>query len=470
MKKLLVASLVAVVTAGAVAASDIDRPDAYALRFPLRAADNAGLQRINLPPAALAAIESWQLADVRVFNANGEAVPIAFLPLREETNVAAARRVSFYPINATEQQQSTLGGMQLRIDESAGRRVVTVDSGGKGAQPPSAATKQVGALVDSRSYVGKLDALMIDAALPLGEPVLLSVSASKDLKSWRTLAESSPVFRFGGDGAPGNLRVPLNNAALNKEYLRITWPAQPLFALTEVKLVDPPTAVPLPRIELPLIAAAGSAGNEMTVTLPFATPLHALLVKPATGNTLIPIRVYARNAKHEPWRAVANSVIYRLASGGGEAVNPSIELNGLAARELKIEAASSPNAFANALPTVQAIVNPVSVAFVASGSPPFTLAVGRKDARSMALPVSSLIPGYKEGSEATLALATVDTANVIRTPAASPSPLSAIKDKVGAPSERSLLLWGVLIGGVLLLGAIAWSIFKQTASPGKKEA
>jgi Protein of unknown function (DUF3999) len=469
MRKLLVTSLVVAVAASVLAASETERPDAYALRFPLQTKTDAGLQRVSLPPAALAAIESSQLADIRVFNASGEAVPIAILPLREETEVPSTRRVSFYPINATEQQQSALSGLHLRIDESAGRRIVTVDSSDKAAQPSSAATKQVGALVDSRSYSGKLDALTIDAALPVGEPVLLSVSASKDLKNWRTLADASPVFRFGGEGAPGNLRVPLNSAALDKEYLRITWPAQPVFTLNDVKLVHPPTSVPVQRIALPLLPIAGGASNELTVALPFATPLHALLVRPGAGNELLPIRIYARNAKHESWRAVTNSVIYRLASSGNESVNPPIELNGLFARELKIEATNNPSAFPRALPTVHAIVNPVSVAFVATGNPPFTLATGKKDARAIALPVSSLIPGYKEGSEGTLALATVDASHVIKAPTAPLSPLTAIKEKVGAPSERSLLLWGVLVGGVLLLGIIAWSILKQTATSNKKE-
>jgi hypothetical protein len=473
MKRIAFCLLSIAAATAAFAAKEVERADAYALRFPLQIAANAGLQRLTLPPAALAAVTSPNQWDVRVFNGNGDTVPIAILPLRDETTVASTRRISFYPINATAQQQQALDRLQLRIEERPGQRVVSVDSGGsntKGAPAPNTVTKVIGALIDQQSITEKLDALIIDADLPTGEPVPLTVSASKDLTNWRTLAQASPVFRFGGEGAPSNLRVPLNNISLDKEYLRITWPTQPAFVLREVKLAFAPTKLPIQRVEIPLTATMSNVGNELNVAVPFSTPLHALLMRPATGNALIPIRVYSRYAKDAPWGLVASSVIYRISSGGNESVSPPIELNGLISRELKIESDRNPSAFTDAMPTVHAIVNPVGIAFVASGSPPFTLAVGKRDASAFALPVSSLIPGYVDGSETKLALANVDVTNAVATAPAAPTALATIKEKVGAPSERSLVLWGVLIAGVLLLGGLAWSMLKQTGKSNEKIA
>lgn len=461
LSKSLAFLLVALVAYGH--AAEVDKPESYALRFALQTQTSAGLQRLALPSAALGAIQTSNLADIRVFNASGEAVPIALLPQRAETKPVSPRSFTIYPINVTEKQRADLGGMRLRIEEAGGRRVVTLDSAGK-ATPSASAVKQIGALVDSNQFVGKLDYLLVDAELPIGEPVPISVSASKDLKSWRTLADASPVFRFGGDGSPGNLRVALNGAALDREYLRIIWPTQAAFKLRSAQLAEMPAVAPIVRSELPLVAAVGSAPNELIASMPFATPVHALALRAGPGNALIPVRIHARNAKNEPWRFVTSSVIYRIAGNNSEAVNPPIEVNGLVAREIKIEADKNSTAFASAVPSVQAIVNPVSLAFVASGSPPYALAVGRKDAKAIALPVSSLVPGYTEGSEAQLTLATVDASSMTKSPAAEPTALSTIKEKVGAPSERSLVLWGVLIVGVLLLGLIAWGLLKQSSN------
>jgi hypothetical protein len=442
-----------------------EKSDGFALRFPVQMQSSAGLQRLTLPPVALAAVQANNFADVRVFNGNGEAVPIAFLPHRAETTTAAPRNVSIYPINVTQKDEQNIGSLQLRIDERAGRRIVTVDGVWPNAVS-SSQTKVIGALLDSKSITAKLDALVVDAELPMGEPVSLSVSASKDLKNWRSVAEA-PVFRFGGDNAPGNLRVPLGGMSFDKEYLRVTWPSNAAIKLRGVQFIESPTVTPMVRSELLLAANLGTEKNELIVPVPFATPLHALDLRAAAPNTLVPVRVHARNAKNEPWRFVASNVIYRIASGNSEAMSPPIELNGLVARELKLEADRNPAAFSSSVPTVRATVNPVSVAFVASGHPPFTLAVGNKDAKPVALPLLSVIPGYVDGNETKLAQATVDVANAIAAPIAPPTVLASVKEKVGAPSERSLVLWGVLIAGVLLLGGLAWSLLRSAP---KKDA
>jgi Protein of unknown function (DUF3999) len=439
-----------------------EKPDSFALRFPVQTQASAGLQRLTLPSAALAAIQSSNFADVRVFNANGDAVPMALLPQRAESTAQQPRTAAIFPINVTQAQEQNLGGLQLRIDERAGQRTVTVDSG-KSNAVAGAQTKQIGALVDTSSLTAKLDAIVVDADLPIGEPVSLTVSASKDLKSWRTLAEA-PVFRFGGDSAPGNLRVPLGNANLDKEYLRIVWPANAAIKLRGAQTIETPVTAAVVRSELPLVITKGGAPNEAIITVPFATPMHALALRVSAVNTLVPIRIHVRNAKNEPWRFVTNSVIYRIANGNAESTNPPLELNGLSTREIRIEADRNPNAFAAALSSAHAVVNPVNLAFVTSGNPPFTLAVGNKDAKPAALPVSSVVPGYVDGNETKLAQATVDTTNAIATAPAAPTTLTTIKEKVGAPSERSLVLWGVLIAGVLLLGGLAWSLVRGTAS------
>jgi Protein of unknown function (DUF3999) len=447
-------------------AAESERPDDYALRYTLEARTDTGLQRVDLPAAALAALRTADRADVRVFNANGQAVPLAILPNRAQVVAAAPVSWPIYPINATANEQQNLGGLQLRIEERAGRRTVTVDTSAasKRTAQSSVQVQQIGALVDTKTLNGALENLLIDAEFPVGQPVPITIAASKDLKSWRTIVDSAPVFRFGADTAPSSMSIALSSATLDKEYLRITWPLQQSFVLRGVKIVPASEAKKVARLAMPLTVPAAQSSGEFVINVPFAAPLQALEIRATSANVLAPIHISGRNQRAEPWRGLASGVVYRITTNGAESHNPSIELGGVSVRELRIETQSSASGFGTTLPTVSALVDPVEVAFLANGAAPFTLAVGRSDAKRVALPIASLIPGYAKDAELALPQAKAIEASMDATPPDT-SALSGLREKVGAPSNRSLALWAVLLGGVALLGAIAWLIFRQTKIP-----
>jgi Protein of unknown function (DUF3999) len=446
-----------------VNAAASDMPDAYALRYTLEVRGDTGLQRVELPAAALAALRIADRADVRVFSANGQVAPIAIIPARAQVIAAAPVRWPIYPINATTTEQQNLSGLQLRIEERAGQRTVFVDAGSatKRAAGTTAQTQQIGALVDTKALVGALENLIIDAEFPIGQPVPITIAASKDLKSWRTLVDSAPVFRFGAEAAPSSMSIPLVRATLDKEYLRITWPLQQSFVLRGVQIAPASESKKVARVVLPLTVPTAQSNGEFVINVPFATPLQALEIRATSANVLAPIRISGRSQRAEPWRSLASAVVYRITTNGVESNNPSIELGGVSVRELRIEMEKSASGFGATLPTVSALVDPVEAAFLATGAAPFTLAVGRADAARVALPLTSLIPGYAKDAERALPQAKVIEASM-KTAAPDTSALSSVREKVGAPSNRSLLLWAILIGGVALLGGIAWMIFRQT--------
>jgi hypothetical protein len=201
-------------------------------------------------------------------------------------------------------------------------------------------------------------------------------------------------------------------------------------------------------------------GKGYVVSLPFATPLQALDIRPAVTSVLVPVHLSGRSVRGETWRTLASSVIYRIKTEETESLSPPIELNGISLRELRIDPASGTAGFATA-PQVSALLAPLDWVFVASGPPPFTLAVGRAGAETSQLPLASLIPGYTSGAEEKLPAAIVDVGSATARP---PSNLSRISQALGAPSARSLILWAVLIGGVLVLAGVAWMVMRQMKS------
>jgi Protein of unknown function (DUF3999) len=199
---------------------------------------------------------------------------------------------------------------------------------------------------------------------------------------------------------------------------------------------------------------------ELSFALPFFTPIEALKIKLQGTNVLIPVRIMGRNDRNQAWTPMASTVLYNFNTSGKEQSNSAVELpsagNGQNFNEIKIEADSKTSGFA-AIPEVSVVFAPTQIVFLASGSPPFHLALGLKDAVNAFLPMASLIPAYQSGQENKLPLAKSELNTSIAA-----ATITASKNTGDSPSTRSLILWGVLLLGVALLGLMAWTLIKQS--------
>ena len=435
-----------------------DKPDDFSIHFTVQTAQGASLQRLALPKEALAAVQSASAADVRIFNGSGHAVPLAKIPLRNLTIAAQSKNWPIYPVMATTNQQQNLG-LSLRIEKTAGRSIVRVIEG-TNPHIRTTATQHIATLVDTRPIKGPLALLTVDALMPPGEPIVLTVTASTDLKTWRTLAQDVPVFHFGpAANAPGSMNVLLTGMRVDNEYLRISWPQGAAFNLRGVHITPAASSVAPQRHGVPLTVQRD--GKAYVVSIPFATPLQAIDIRPAGSDQLVPIQLSGRGSHSDKWRPLTTGVVYRINTAGAESLSPPIELNSVSLRELRIEPTANSAGF-SAAPQVSARLDPSEWVFVASGPPPFILAVGRAGAPSTQLPLVSLIPGYTADAELKLPVAIVDVASATTRP---PSQLTQLSQALGAPSARSLALWAVLIGGVLVLAGVAWAVMRQMKTP-----
>jgi hypothetical protein len=223
-----------------------------------------------------------------------------------------------------------------------------------------------------------------------------------------------------------------------------------------------------PRAALQPVAFTDA--HTLRFTLPFATPVAALDIRPHGLNELVPVRVLGRsdaNANNQqPWQPLARAVVYQLQGSPAPQRSAAIPLDGRSWRQLRVEADARTAGF-SAAPTVALEFEPVQLVFVASGSGPFTLAAGLAPgdgALNAYLPLPSLVPGYQPRQEDRLPLARLASdgapASVQPSPAA-PTTVQASAASEGTPT-RTLVLWGVLLVGVVLLGAMAWALARQT--------
>jgi hypothetical protein len=451
-----------------------DTPDAgnarsYAVRIPVTPVPDAPLQRLLLPAEALVRLQSAGYADLRLFNAAGQPVPMALASVPTQTSTQEhSVKLPAYPILGAEAAATAgLEGLSLRIEERQGRRVVQLNTTGTtGTTSASAAPQKVlGALLDARKLKEPVAAMTLDADLPVGQPVSFNVQASKDLKSWRPLADTV-LYRADASASAaslGDTRLDLAMADLKDHYLRITWGAAAVTVRGATLLSSQSTAV-RQRVSASMAAPALANAHELGFALPFSTPVAALKITPQGSNVLVPIRVLGRNDRQQPWALLATSVVYRLGAAGKEQTSGPVDLQGVSVREMKIEADAKTPGFA-AAPDIVLQFEPAQLVFLASGSGPFTLAAGLAGPSGAAgafLPMASLIPGYKASQENTLPQAQLDVARMDITGGAVPGPLVAAQAGSDGVPTRSLVLWGILLLGVLALAGMAWVLLKQT--------
>jgi hypothetical protein len=343
--------------------------------------------------------------------------------------------------------------VQVRIEDGGRQRSVLVQLDGgaqSGDRTPNAA------LFATRDEKQVLKALKVQATLPPNTPVQVRVSSSPDLAQWTQLPVRGRLYRFEGEGAPANDTLEFDSPVrLQDRYLRLDADPQAGVAIEAVTGVVAPAVPTPPKLRAALPPAKPADKGALEIETGFLTPLAAIGLTTARPNTLLPVRILGRNDAAQPWLPLAHTVVYRLGSGAGEATNPPVALNRASARWLRIESSSGVDLAAQQI-QAQAEFEPIQIAFVASGTAPFELALGAAGIRPAAVAPDTIASALGERKPQELPEARVGTAQ--RTEARAPTILGiAVPSAPGKPA----LLWAVLIAGVLVLGGVAWSLLRQ---------
>ena len=446
-------------------ALDAPAPADFAWRATLALPAGASVARVTLPPEAMLQLQSPDARDVRVFNADGEAVAHAFTtpagaaskPVPVQTGAYAAHAL----FSAASGQRPAQGSVAIHLDQAGNQRSVWVHMADSAVAPGAThATALPSALFDTRREKQTISALTLQAELPANALIHFTVDTSTDLAQWTPVEVRGPVFRFDGAGAPNNPTLELMQPLrLEGHYLRLNWQDQNGVQMRSVTgSVAPAEAAPA-RV-LALLPAGKADGNTSIIwSLPFATPLAALQLSSSRNNTLIPVRILGRNDAAQPWRQLAQTVIYRVGAPGQEKVNPPVDLGSVSVRWLRVEASHG-----MALPgtDVQATLafEPAQLVFMATGKAPFELAVGRSGTTATAVQ-ASLIRSVVTGKLEDLPVAELSNSRLLN-PAATDATLTRFLPAGVAP--RSLWLWVILLAGVLILAAVAYGLLRQLSA------
>ncbi|MFO1254210.1 MAG: DUF3999 family protein [Sphingomonadaceae bacterium] len=439
IRKAMIAALALLAGCAGEAPKDAARHDGYALRLEVTPAEGGNLQRVTLPPAALVSLMRADAGDVRIFDSGGAVISLARQPV-DAVEEFSANKVAVYPIEGPAAAPGA-SAISLRIDSDADIAISARRAEAQAVSGPAAL------LFDTRRLTDPLAAIQLDAELPPGRPVEVTLEASADLKSWDALG-SKVLFRGeAGQELLGSARIALGGPVLKDRYLRASWPAAPGVLIRGGTIFTARTAPPA-AVAIAADGAVLAADHDLRFALPAGYPPRAIRVTGPESIGVVPVRVYGREAPERPWVALAAGTLR-------DGKPAQIDLTGAGFAEYKLEADQRSAGF-GAVPKIELLYDPVVLIAAFNGKPPYNLAIG-----NAAAPSAFFAPGDLLGDLpiwATLPKAKIGN------PPANPVVKLAPTGNDGPFTPRKLALWAALLAAVAVLAFAAVRLIKAPVS------
>ena len=405
------------------------------------------IYRITLPDDLYRKITHADLSDIAVFNGKGELVPFLLREAPAE-NVAKKELVAlpFFPVSANRQQnlndfglrvEKTPAGIitELRHDQASQKGTSVIFYILDGSQVSSAISALHMEWLDkSDNYIGKI-----------------SVDASDDLKSWRTVTESAVISRLNHGGQrveQKTISLPYTKA----KYFRLSWPSTdtPL-SLVSATAEIAPTYPPTPLRWLKLTATKTNVPYTYESDTLGLFPIQRLKINLPQDNSQIKAKIFTRTDAKEPWRQIYQGQFYTLRVEGRRFNRNELVLNKSSNRYWRIELPEDTHP--TDVPSLEAGWRPHELSFIARGSPPYRLAFG----------------SGRQGQHQT---ADLSLHNLIETnnfkvhptgvgPTFQLGGLDMLKPPTPPLPWKTWVLWGALVSGVGFLAWMAIRLLKQ---------
>src|SRR5437868_2479568 len=169
------------------------QPDDYAQGVRMTALSDRPLIEVLLPDSVYRTVTRPDLADVRVFNADGAPVPHAFCASAIATEpVVTQESLPVFELRAGAQPASD--GAQLEVQTPGGTQVKVQETPKQTTTPVEASAETSAHVIDARAITNALRSLEFDWSSPDGaSQAEVRIEASDDLDRWRTVVGRSAL-------------------------------------------------------------------------------------------------------------------------------------------------------------------------------------------------------------------------------------------------------------------------------------
>ena len=457
MNVTLFATAMATTTLATTALAEESQAD-FASSIALTIAGSAAHYRADLPAAIYAGVRHPDLRDVRVVNGAGEFVPYA---ITGGATQVAPNATTFNPPIFAIRGEAGMAPDQIEVDvtQRADGSVVSVRTRAPGS------SKRAPAMVQPIAYI--IDLTRIDSPIAAIIPGWsrppdnfignARIEASDNLKDWRNVASSLPLAYLSQGGARLT-QERLEFSALKTRYLRIGFSSgAPELAAIEAEA--PRGRAEVRRMSVHVTGQPLEKAGEVEFDLGLRAPIDRVRVIVPEMNALAPVRLDSRPDARSEWRPVVSTVVYRMMRENQELASPALPVAPNPSQRWRVVVDQTSGGLGRKLPELEASWPAATLVFLARGSGPFTLVYGASEAKPGALPIATLVPGYRDGIESTFPVAEAGAPKT-----GVPTPLSALERVVGEATfgdPKKFGLWAILLLGVVVLALMAWRLAKQ---------
>ncbi len=417
-------------------------PDDYARGVRLTPTSDAAVQSLLLPDAVYQTATRLDLADVRLFDASGMAVPFA-LDWTDALSDSARVRLPLFPLSG--RPDASIDALDVTIRRSASGSLVSV------RPTPERPAEAIRAhLIDAsalESPIVRLDLTWADDAADFTTSV--RVESSDDLTTWTRWGDEQRVMRlrFGGDTL---VRRTLDLPPRTSPYVRLTWTgpdAAPL--VTRVEAITSTRSAPARRT-LQLSSIASDNGFVFDTG---ALPIDRMRVDLGDDpNTLVTALFSTASTPDGPWIPRIRTPAYHIRRDDVDVRSPAFSV-ATTDRYWRLETADGSTPLGQS-PTLEVGWTPARLLFLTRGEPPYTLAFGR---------VADVDRERDDAFRRTLlSLAETDAAPTAPT-ISEPFDLGGADRLLSddAPEWHQWLLWIGLLSGVALLAVLALRLIQS---------
>jgi hypothetical protein len=431
-------------------------PDDYAQGIRIEAHSGRPVGEVLLPDDVYQHVIRADLGDVRVFNADGVAVPHAFCtaPTRIEPTVARDSLPVFELQGPTHEARDgtrveveTANGTQVRVHENEN----AADASG---------IQTWAHVIDARDISDQLRSIEFDWTSPDGaSQARVRIESSSDLDKWSTVVNATTLLRV----SQGDQQLQRKVAALTParyDYLRVVrTDGGPPLQIAEVIGEHVSVANEIEPVWFNATPIASRDAGELLFDAARVAPItYARLVLPV-DNSSVRVRIESRSDEKAQWRQRWSGEVYSISNNSERRVSPPAQLDADFDRYWRVVYAK-PSQALDPSPTLELGYRPAKLRFLAQGAGPYTLAFGsRRTDTGVAQACEGLLSDLSNRDmEQMIGEATLGGLQTLGGDA-------ALRPLPAKTPVRLIALWGVLIAGAGLLIAMAVALLKRVNQP-----